>query len=187
MVADACLWTEKDLDAIPDDGGWTRYEIVSGELLVTRAPHAFHQRAAGNLHIYLGMWSKETQLGEFFQAPGLVFSASDAVIPDGIWISKERLAEALDEAGHFTIAPELVVEVLSAGDRNQERDRETKLRFYSRHGVREYWIASWQQQTIEVYRRANQQLALVDTLGIEDTLSSPQLPGFSVAIAQILA
>ncbi len=43
-------------------------------------------------------------------------------------LSNERLENSLDKSGHFTAAPELIVEVLSAGDKNQQRDRETKLR-----------------------------------------------------------
>ena len=34
---------------MPDDGGWKRYEVIDGKLLVTRAPHIWHQRAGGNL------------------------------------------------------------------------------------------------------------------------------------------
>lgn len=187
MRTDARLWTVKDLDAIPDDGGWTRYEIVDGELLMTRAPHRRHQRAATKLGTRLDIWSEATQLGEVLQVPGLVFSPQDAVIPDLVWASNERIAEGTDDAGHYVIAPELVVEILSPGKRNEERDRDIKLEFYSRYGVQEYWIASWQQQTIEVYRRTSEGLEFVTTLGTKDTLSSPLLPGFSTPVAQVFA
>ena len=53
----------------------------------------------------------------------------------------ERLAVLLDEAGHLTAAPELVVEVLSPGAENDRRDRDLKLRLYSTRGVQEYRIA----------------------------------------------
>jgi Uma2 family endonuclease len=36
-------WTTADLDLFPEDG--KRYEIIDGELFVTRAPHWKHQRA----------------------------------------------------------------------------------------------------------------------------------------------
>jgi len=38
MVTNPIRWTVRDLDVMPDDGGWKRYEIINGDLLVTRAP-----------------------------------------------------------------------------------------------------------------------------------------------------
>lgn len=32
MVANSRRWTIRDLEAVPDDGGWKRYEIIDGEL-----------------------------------------------------------------------------------------------------------------------------------------------------------
>jgi Uma2 family endonuclease len=82
MVANSLRWTTRDLDAMPDDGGWKRYEIIDGELYVTRAPHIRQQGAGGNIYFELGGWSRQTQLGEPFQTPGVIFTPTDAVIPD---------------------------------------------------------------------------------------------------------
>jgi Uma2 family endonuclease len=185
MVANSLRWTTRDLEVMPDDGGWKRYEIIDGELFVTRTPHIRHQGSASKLNTRLEVWSEETGLGRSFQAPGVIFTPSDAVIPDVVWVSQARLANGLDEAGHFTVAPELMVEILSPGAQNEQRDREVKLKLYSRHGVQEYWIVNWQLQTLEIYRRTAAQLQLVATLGDGDILTSPLLPGFSLAIAQI--
>ena len=62
------------------------------------------------------------------------------------------------------VAPELIVEVLSPGDQNEQRDREVKLKLYSRYGVQEYWIVNWQLRSIDVYRRDEAQLQRVSTL-----------------------
>ena len=78
-----------------------------------------------------------------------------------------------------------MVEVLSPGESNEQRDKEVKLKLYSRHGVQEYWIANWQLKTLEIYCRTDIQLQLDRTLLISDTLMSPLLPGFSTSIAQI--
>ena len=185
MVAPSLRWTTRDLEVMPDDGGWKRYEIIDGELYVTRAPHARHQGAAGNLHIRLGSWSEETGLGITLEAPGVIFTPTDAVIPDLVWMSRERFDSGLDDAGHLIVAPEIVVEILSAGETNARRDKETKLKLYSRYGVREYWIVSWQQKTLEVYRRTDAQLQLASTLLVGDVLTSPLLPGFSLPIDRI--
>ncbi|NJK99627.1 MAG: Uma2 family endonuclease [Spirulinaceae cyanobacterium RM2_2_10] len=185
MVADSLRWTTRDLEVMPDDGGWKRYEIVDGELYVTRAPHLRHQEAGGNLHFELVAWSRRTQLGKPFQTPGVIFTPYDAVISDLVWVSQERLAVGLDAAGHLTVAPELVVEILSPGTANEQRDKEIKLKLYSRHGVQDYWIVDWRLQTVEIYRRRDLQLQHISTLLSGDTLTTPLLPGFSVPVAQI--
>ncbi len=187
MVAHSLVWTTADLDAMPDDGGWLRHEVIKGELLVTRAPHIRHQGVATKIQVRLETWSEETQLGRSFQAPGLVFTPTDAVIPDLVWASQGRLDRGLDDAGHFTIAPELVVEILSSGTQNEQRDKSIKLKLYSQHGVQEYWIVNWQLQTLEIYRRTDAQLQLVATLLMGDTLTSPLLPGFKAEIDRIFA
>jgi Uma2 family endonuclease len=102
-----------------------------------------------------------------------------------IWASQGCLETGLDESGHFTTAPELVVEILSAGEQNQQRDRDVKLKLYSRFGVQEYWIIDWQRQRLQVYRREQAQLTLINTLLKTDTLVSPLLPGFSLCLAEI--
>ena len=122
MVSNAVRWTTRDLDAMPDDGGWKRYEIVDGDLYVTRAPHIRHQAVAGKLHVFLENWSEHKQLGQAFETPGVVFTPNDAVIPDLVWISRDRLAHGIDDAGHLIVAPELIVEILSPGEQNEQRD-----------------------------------------------------------------
>jgi len=88
----------------------------------------------------------------------------------------------LDDEGHLRGAPELIVEVLSAGTTNERRDREAKLKLYSSTGVQEYWIANWQLQQLEVYRREAAQLKLIATLLADDEITSPLLPGFGVRV-----
>ncbi len=185
MVAHSRSWTIHDLDTLPDDGGWTRYEIIDGELFVTCAPHLRHQVAASRLNTYLENWSQETGLGLTLQTPGVIFSPTDAVIPDLVWASQTCLSQGVDQAGHFILPPELIVEVLSPGSQHEKRDTEAKLNLYSTYGVQEYWIVSWQHQTLAVYRRSGSQLQFVSTLGSTDTLTSPLLPGFSTPLAKI--
>jgi Uma2 family endonuclease len=177
-------WTTADLEVLPENEG-TRYEIIDGELFVTRSPHWNHQKVILKLGRVLDAWSEETGLGQASPGAGVLFSESDNVIPDLVWVSRERFALLLDEAGHLTGAPELVVEVLSAGAANERRDREAKLKLYSTRGVQEYWIVDWQTQQLEVYRRENARLVLVATLLSGDQLSSPLLPGFHCSIDRL--
>ncbi|YAG16580.1 Endonuclease, Uma2 family [Nostoc sp. DSM 114161] len=117
-------------------------------------------------------------------APGIIFSDADNVIPDVVWASHERLKLLLDEAGHLTGAPELVVEVLSPGEKNEKRDKETKLKLYSVQGVQEYWICDCIQKKVEVYRREQAVLKLVATLFHQDELTSLLLPGFNCLVSK---
>ncbi|MFN6482936.1 MULTISPECIES: Uma2 family endonuclease [unclassified Nostoc] len=176
-------WTSADLELFPDNGN--RYEIIDGELFVTRAPHWGHQKATGNIYAELRGWSLSTGLGEAVPNPGIIFSDADNVIPDVVWLSKERLATLLDNEGHLTGAPELVVEVLSPGVQNERRDREVKLKLYASRGVQEYWILNWQLQQVEVYRREKAVLKLAATLFAIDDLSSPLLPNFVCTVARL--
>lgn len=176
-------WTTTDLKLLPESSN--RYEIINGELLVTKAPHWGHQKACGNAYAELRDWSIATGLGEVVQAPGVIFSDADNVIPDVVWISKARLATSLDESGHLTVAPELIVEVLSPGTDSEHRDRETKLKLYTSRGVQDYWILDWRLKQIEVYRRQSELLQLVSTLFPGDTLASPVLPGFACNVDRL--
>jgi Uma2 family endonuclease len=178
-------WKSADLELLPDNGN--RYEIIDGELLVTRAPHWDHQNAIVNLSVALVTWSRITGLGKVSVTPGIIFTDDDNVIPDLVWISTDRLARVLDEAGHLLAAPELVVEVLSAGSDNERRDREVKRKLYAIRGVQEYWIIDWRRQQIEVFRRDSYGLSLVATLFASDVLSSPLLPNFEQSVAEVFS
>jgi Uma2 family endonuclease len=185
-VPAAMRWTIADVEALPDDES-RRYEIIDGELYVSRAPHWQHQSTCVRITTPLEIWNSETGLGEVLFAPGVIFSQWDAVIPDVVWISRARLAAIADSAGHLQGAPELAVEVLSPGAENTGRDRDAKLKLYSSRGVQEYWIVDWRAQTVAVYRRQRAQLRLVFTLNPGDTLSSPLLPGFALPVARLFA
>ncbi len=91
----------------------------------------------------------------------------------------------LDDAGHLTAAPELVVEVLSPGEENERRDKQVKLKLYATQGVREYWIVDRLLQQIQIYRREQATLVLVATLFSSDNLSSPLLAGFTCPVASL--
>lgn len=170
-------WTTADLELLAADE-LKRYEIIDGELFVTRAPHLRHQSVIRNICTELGNWSDETQLGEVFPNPGIIFSEADSVIPDVVWVSLARMERIVDAAGHLIGAPELVVEVLSPGTTNERRDREAKLKLYSSQGVEEYWIVNRELQQVEVYCRENAVLKRSATYNPQDFITSSLLPGF---------
>jgi Uma2 family endonuclease len=184
-MTQAVRWTSADLELFPDDG--KRYEVIDGELYVAKAPHAYHQATCIRIGGTLDFWDQRTGLGRTFAAPGVIFSPENEVISDIAWIRRDRLAAALDSAGHFRAAPDLVIEVLSPGIENEKRDREAKLKLYSLRGVLEYWIVDWRLRLVEVYRRSDLALALVGTVRETDTLTSPILPGFALPLGVLFA
>ncbi len=183
-MATLLRWTSADLEHFPDDG--KRREIIDGDLFVSKQPDWYHQAVCGRISGLLDAWGMPTSAGMAAVAPGLIFADDDDVAPDVVWASTGRLAAIL-HGGKLYGAPELVVEVLSPGTKNLQRDRETKLKLYARRGVDEYWIVNWPHHTIEIYRRVDDILAAVATLRRGDTLTSPLLPGFTAPIERLFA
>jgi len=182
-MATELRFTTADLEVMPDDG--KRYEVIDGELYVSKQPSYHHQYTCAEIAWALNNWAKESGKGRVIPAPGVIFAEDDAVAPDVVWISNERLPLALGEDGKFHHAPELIIEVLSPGFENIKRDRDAKLKLYSRRGVDEYWIMDWLTRSVEVYRRANAALHLVDTLRGDDVLQTPLLPDFSCVVSSL--
>jgi hypothetical protein len=67
-------WNSADLELLPDNGN--RYEIIDGELLVTRAPHWQHQNVIVNLSVALFCQDVLTSplLPDFEQSIAEIFS-----------------------------------------------------------------------------------------------------------------
>ena len=182
-MMDTLRWTTQDLELMPDDGN--RYEIVDGELYVSKQPDLHHQIVCSNIVILLGRWNEQTGKGIAIFNPGVIFANDNAVVPDVVWISYELLSTALQPDGKLHSCPELVIEVLSPGSENARRDRELKLKLYSRRNAKEYWIVNWQERTLEVYRRENAELKLVKTLDETNVLETPLLPEFSCKVGNL--
>jgi len=177
-------WTTADLEKLPYDE-WNRYEIIDGELLVTRAPHFKHQKVITNLIFLIATWSKRTGLGEIVTTPGVIYTDSDNVIPDLAWVRSDRLNDLLDDSGHFQGSPDLIIEILSNSKEDKRRDRDLKLKLYSREQVKEYWIMDWRQQQIEIYCYGENSLVFNRTLKQNEQLTSAILPDFSCLLSQV--
>jgi Uma2 family endonuclease len=175
--------TIDQLEALPDDDN--RYELIDGELLVSKAPGTSHQRSLGRLFYRLTNYLVDNPIGELIFGPGVVFDDYNAVIPDIVYVSSER-QHIVTERGLID-APDLAIEVVSPGEKNSERDRQLKRLLYSRRGVREYWVVDPQLKSIEVYRLHENVLVLEATLRGSDVLTSALLPGFSCPVSEILA
>jgi Uma2 family endonuclease len=170
------LMTVDDLDAMPEDGN--RYEVIEGELFVSRAPGLPHQRVFGNVFIAFRNYLASNPIGEIIATPGLVFEKYSGVIPDIVFFTHKRGAEIITNE-RLGAAPELVIEILSLGRENLTRDRVVKRKLYGKHGVKEYWIVDSENRAVEVYRLQDALLELVVIPRGDDEITSPLLPGFA--------
>jgi Uma2 family endonuclease len=177
------LLTVADLDAFPEDDG-NRYELIGGELFVSRAPGISHQSVLHNLQMEFGLYLRANPIGRLVPGAGAIFSDYDAVIPDLAFVRKERWDEVVT-GEKFTGALDLVIEILSPGTQNRQRDLTAKRRLYGKYGVTEYWIIDSENQEIIVLRLKGKTLKETSMLKGDDELSSPLLSGFQLKVSTI--
>jgi Uma2 family endonuclease len=175
------LLTVDDLDALPDDGN--RYELIGGGLYVSRAPSVRHQLVLQKVQFALGRYLEQNPIGMLIPGPGVIFDQYNAVIPDLVFVLRERCAEVVSD--HVSGAPDIAVEVVSPGSTNEQRDRKIKRRLYGERGVREYWIVDPENLSIEVYHLGDAGLELFAALTADNELTSPVLPGFQLRVASV--
>ena len=173
--------TYKDYCATPDD---ERYELINGRLMMVPAPNKKHQKVLGRLHLELGRFNQEHELGEVYVAPFDVFlSDTNVVQPDLLFISRAR--EHIVTEQNVRGAPDLAIEILSPS--TAEKDLGEKHELYGRHGVLEYWIVDPVAETVAVHRQGDGTLELAETLGRGDTLRTAPLDGLQLKLDDVFA
>jgi len=176
------LVTVSDLDAMPEDGNL--YEVIEGELFVSRAPSLTHQSVSVNLAVSIKNFLLQNPLGEVWTTPGVILSEFSGVIPDIVFVRNERRAE-IATGERITGAPDLVIEIVSPGIENEKRDRIAKRQLYGKFGVKEYWVVDPYKRTIEVYLLKGRTLKLKVTYTEQGELISSVLTGFSCKVEDI--
>jgi Uma2 family endonuclease len=176
------LLTIEDLDAMPEDGN--RYEIIEGELFVSRSPNLKHQRVSRNLVVIFGGYTDRNPIGEILHTPGVIFSDFSGVIPDLVFVSSEQRDE-IASGDRIMGAPVLVIEIVSPGSENLRRDRLVKKQLYAKYGVKEYWLVDPQERTVEVYVLEGGLFKPRAAFGEGDELTSDLLPGFRCMVEDI--
>jgi Uma2 family endonuclease len=181
-------YTADDLEFLPDDTN--RYELIEGKLFVSRAAHLDHQKLASNILIAFGIYLRNNPIGIIVQTPSIIFSPQDAVIPDLLFATNETVKKNVageDEKfeGKFVAAPELIIEILSYGKKDIERDRVFKRELYGKYKVEEYWVVDGLFNTIEVYRRRENEQELIKRFEIYESIETPLLPDFSLKLTDV--
>jgi Uma2 family endonuclease len=137
-----------------DDGTDDRYELVDGEL-VKMPPE---DRINSKIALFL-----LTKLLETFPEDRLCYkdteievsgSLAKTRLPDLMLLSDELAIILGDGRGTITRdmpSPELIIEVVSPGKINEERDYRYKRSEYAARGVLEYWVINPSASTITVF------------------------------------
>ncbi len=176
------ILTYDDYAEIPADG--KRYELWEGEIQVTPSPARKHQVATGNLFALLRAHVREHQLGTVFIAPfDVLLSDISVVQPDVLFVAKAH--ESIIREPYVEGAPDLVVEVISPG--NRRADLEVKRQLYSRYGVPNYWLLDPEQQEARALVLDHGADREVSSAKGDGTFSAPPFPELAIPLAEVWA
>jgi len=173
-----------------DDGTDTRYELVNGELvkIPTESPlncqiaKFLMFEFAKHLPIIL-ICHKDIQI---------IVSGRRAKVrlPDLVVLSEEGYAALAGQLSNTITqempAPVLVVEVVSPGQENRDRDYRYKRTEYAARGINEYWIIDPEMRQITICLWVEGQYEDKIYTG-EMQISSTVVEGFALTVEQILA
>jgi Uma2 family endonuclease len=174
--------TIADLDCTPDDGN--KYELIEGEIYMSRSPSLTHQITLTNFLISIRLYLTDNPIGIVVPGPGVIFDDFNGVIPDIVFFRNERRAE-IASGDRLNGAPDLVIEIISPGAENERRNRVLKRRVYGRFGVKEYWLVDLVNRSIELCRLGEEGLELAATFTGEDEMTSLVLPGFHMKLTDL--
>jgi len=140
-------WTAELVRALPDDG--KRYELVSGELVVTPAPTPLHQAILAILFRELDSYLRRTAVGRVLWSPADLAFGEDEILQPDLFVLPASLPQGFRIWSEVTSLL-LAIEVLSPS--TARYDRILKRRRYQRGGVPEYWIVDPDARVVERWR-----------------------------------
>ncbi|MEL6160662.1 MAG: Uma2 family endonuclease [Cyanobacteria bacterium J06627_32] len=138
-----------------DDGTDTLYELENGELIAMAPESELNQRIASILFIYFAQIGISAECLRMKTELAVSGSRATVRVPDLMVLSDELVA-ALEGATRATVMlemppPRLVVEVVSPGKKNSDRDYRYKKSQYEARGIEEYWIVDPIAQKVTVF------------------------------------
>jgi Uma2 family endonuclease len=173
------LYTSADLFRINSRGD-QQYELVEGGLIKIAPVSNLHGLIAANITGELRNFNKQHKLGVVLIETGYNLSYTTTRGPDVSFYTKAKAALVQDKGykGYLDFAPDLAVEVISAGDRPDEILE--KIDDYLRAGVRLIWIVYPNRELVNVIRPNQPSLILhrknADILDGYDVLPDLTLP-----------
>jgi Uma2 family endonuclease len=176
------MTAQEFLDLPPYEGA-TR-ELVDGELVMS-APSWMHSQVQGTIHAELRAWARAAPGRGGANVPiAVLLDEHNLFIPDVVWYREDRVPGRDDPVPYAV--PDLTVEVRSPS--TWRYDIGAKKQHYEEHGVAELWLVDTAADVILAFRRSSPKAAHFDVsaeFSAAETLTSPLLPGFAVAVAEI--
>ena len=175
------LWTYAEMVAeLPETN--QPVELWNGEIVMSPAPHPDHQTIVLNLAATLREFVAGGRSGKVFVSPvDVVLTPRRVVQPDVLFIEKARLNIV---GSHIGGAPDLVMEVISAG--SWQRDRIEKKALYEQAGVAEYWIIDPDAAAIEVFALVKGVYQLHSKATGKEPAKSKLLAGFKTNFMELM-
>ena len=178
------LMTPEEFDAITDWDPEFTYELINGVLIVTPSPSPGERGPSDLLGHLLFTYQENhpqgSQLNCTLPEHTLVVGDDRRRADRVIWCGLDHDPDVAREV------PAIVIEMVSAGRRDRQRDYETKRHEYSQIGILEYWIIDRFQRCATIVRFGEEgetQTVLSET----DQLGTPLLPGFELPLARLFA
>ena len=179
-VEEKNLFNYRDYFLLPDDG--KRYQIIEGELFMTPPPGFSHQRATTRLAGILYQYLNKNPIGEVICAPfAVVLSDIHVVEPDLVYVSNAK-KNLIKERGIFG-SPDLVVEVLSKG--NKKMDRTKKFKLYAQFKVPRCWIVDPMEKTMEMYELVKGEYQLIAKKQGNEIIKPSLFPGLEFSLKEL--
>ncbi len=175
-------WTDEDFLAFESSN--FPVELVDGCLEFLPMPTYSHQRLVRFLFLQLDRAAQMSRRGEasFVPCPIRLWDSRFRE-PDVFFLSAERVARREDPPQ----GAEIVIEVLSQGQTNRDRDLVVKRNDYARAQIPEYWIVDPEQSSVTVLVLAINQYIIHGEFKSESIATSVFLPEFSVNVTDLFA
>jgi len=171
---------------LPRDPRWWTRELIDGEVVVD-APSRLHQHVLLDLLFALETWARaEPGRGRAWMPLDIRLDDLNVYEPDAMWYGDGHVPGR--EGVGPSPTPDIAVELRSPS--TWHRDRTVKKPVYEQHGLPELWLVDTVAECVLVFRRSSSDAVTFDvelTVGRGETLTSPLLPGFALAIDELFA